>query len=167
MDRKILFPLVIGDTLDEVATWAEQQESSTDDEKELLIKVSKKSREIYAGCEVDDMQMQIVIRLPATYPLEGVKVDGINRVAVTEKKWQNWLMITQGVITFSVRLPTPFFFPMTVPTDRLPLVISCSVLTESPEWLHNRRPYCLQEKRNRGTEGTNRVRHLLLDHIRG
>jgi hypothetical protein len=96
-------PLVISDTLDEVAAWEEQQEVASEDERELLIKVSKKSREVYAGCEVDDMQMQIVIRLPGMYPLEGVKVDGINRVAVSEKKWQSWLMITQGVITFSVR----------------------------------------------------------------
>lgn len=94
---------MISDTLDEVAAWAEQQEVASEDERELLIKVSKKSREVYAGCEVDDMQMQIVIRLPGMYPLEGVKVDGINRVAVSEKKWQSWLMITQGVITFSVR----------------------------------------------------------------
>jgi len=45
--------------------------------------------------------MQIVIRLPAVYPLEGVKVEGINRVAVDEKKWTSWMMITQAVITFS------------------------------------------------------------------
>jgi hypothetical protein len=48
------------------------------------------------------MMMQIAIRLPANYPLEGVKVDGVNRVAVSEKKWTSWLMITRGVITFSV-----------------------------------------------------------------
>ena len=51
------------------------------------------------------MQMQIVIRLPSNYTLNGVKVEGINRVAVSEKKWTSWLMITQGVITFSVGSP--------------------------------------------------------------
>jgi E3 ubiquitin-protein ligase listerin len=101
--EKYFSPLVIADTLEEVATWAGQQESGSEDEKELIVKVSKNSREVFAGCEIDDMQMQIVIRLPATYPLESVKVDGINRVAVPEKTWQSWLMITQGVITFPVR----------------------------------------------------------------
>lgn len=95
-------PLVISDTLDEVELWSQQQEAPVDDEKELVIKISKKSREVYAGYEIDELQMQIVIRLPTAYPLEGVKVDGINRLAVGEKKWQSWLMITQGVITFSV-----------------------------------------------------------------
>jgi E3 ubiquitin-protein ligase listerin len=108
--EKYFSPLVIADTMDEVATWSSQQQPELEDEKELIVKVSKNSREVYAGCEIDDMQMQIVIRLPATYPLEGVKVDGINRVAVSEKKWQSWLMITQGVITFSVRHPTLYLY---------------------------------------------------------
>jgi hypothetical protein len=112
--ERFFSPLVIADTLDEVMKWSEEQESPSDDEKELIVKVSKRSREVLAGYEVDDMMMQIAIRLPATYPLEGVKVDGLNRVAVSEKKWTSWLMITQGVITFSVRLPsscTPLSLP--------------------------------------------------------
>jgi hypothetical protein len=110
--EKYFSPLVIADTLDEVTKWAEEQESPSEDEKELIVKVSKRSREVLAGYEVDDMMMQIVIRLPATYPLEGVKVDGINRVAVSEKKWTSWLMITQGVITFSVGIPFLFCSPI-------------------------------------------------------
>lgn len=113
--EKYFSPLLIEEALGEVTAWAENQESSVDDEKTLLVKVLKKSGEVYAGYEVDDMEMQIVIRLPANYPLEGVKVDGINRVAVSDEKWKSWLMITQGVITFSVcpppaslRLPIPF-----------------------------------------------------------
>jgi hypothetical protein len=105
--EKYFSPLLIEEALSEVATWAEHQGSSSDNEKDLIIKVLKKPREVYAGYEVDEMEMQIVIRLPASYPLEGVKVDGINRVAVSEKKWKSWLMITQGVITFSVRFPHP------------------------------------------------------------
>ena len=100
--EKFFSPLIIQDTLDDVAKWADDPENSTEDDKELIVKISKRSREVFAGFEVDEMMMQIVIRLPANYPLEGVKVEGINRVAVSEKKWTSWLMITQGVITFSV-----------------------------------------------------------------
>jgi E3 ubiquitin-protein ligase listerin len=117
--EKYFSTLVIADALDEVATWASKQEPESEDEKELIIKVSKNSREVYAGYEIDDMQMQIVIRLPAVYPLEGVKVNGINRVAVSEKKWQSWLMITQGVITFSVRTLLPLYFNLS-PTKESP-----------------------------------------------
>lgn len=103
LTTKTFSSLVIEETLDEVTKWAEEQEI-TDDEKELLVKVSKRTREVFASYEVDDMTMKIVIRLPESYPLEGVKVDGVNRVAVSEKKWISWMMITQGVITFSVRI---------------------------------------------------------------
>lgn len=95
-------PLIISYALNEVSTWASTQEvPASDDEKELIVKVSHKSREIFAGYEIDEAQIQIVIRLSEKYPLEGVKVEGLQRVAVSERKWQSWLMITQGVITFS------------------------------------------------------------------
>ncbi|KAK0129006.1 hypothetical protein ONS95_000946 [Cadophora gregata] len=103
--QKFFTPLVIDDTLEEVERWATNQEPPADDEKDLTVKVSKRSKEIFAGYEVDELIMQIVIRFPDNYPLEGVKVEGLNRVAVTEKKWLSWLRNTQGVITFSVSLP--------------------------------------------------------------
>lgn len=100
-------PLVIQDTLEGVAKWAEEQETTSDDEKELTVKISKRSREVLAGYEIDELMMQIAIHLPPNYPLEGVKVEGVNRVAVSEKKWTSWLMITQGVVTFSVSSAAP------------------------------------------------------------
>ncbi|CZT43733.1 uncharacterized protein RSE6_03809 [Rhynchosporium secalis] len=99
--RKYFSPIVVEDTLDEVEKWAANQEPPPDDEKDLVVKVSKRSKEIFAGYEVDELMMQVGIRFPENYPLEGVRVDGINRVAVSEKKWLSWLRNTQGVITFS------------------------------------------------------------------
>lgn len=95
-------PLIIADTMTDVLTWAENQEvNELENEKELIVKVSRKAREVYAGYEVDDMLMQIVIKLPPAYPLDGVKVEGVTRVAVSQQKWTGWLMNTQGAITFS------------------------------------------------------------------
>ncbi|RYP06375.1 hypothetical protein DL765_009522 [Monosporascus sp. GIB2] len=95
-------PIIIADALDEVADWAASQEApADDDEKELIVKVSRAAREVTAGYEVDELQAAISIRVPPEYPLEGVSVTGVNRVAVNEKKWQSWIMTTQGVITFS------------------------------------------------------------------
>lgn len=99
--EKYISPLILDSTLDEVQQWSEKQETAADDDKELIVKVSRRAREIYAGYEVDDMTAQLVIRLPSIYPLSPVSVDSVNRVAVSEKKWQSWLMITKGVIVFS------------------------------------------------------------------
>ena len=124
-------PLIISDAIGDVLKWAEEQEYTSEDEKELIVKVSKKS-EVLAGYEVDDMMMQMLIRLPANFPLEGVKVDSVNRVAVTEKKWKSWLMITQGVITFSVSLH---------------LSQSAIQTNIGAEWEHNRRSCNIQTQR--------------------
>ena len=95
-------PLIIADTMTDVLTWAENQEvNEMENEKELIIKVSRKAREVFAGYEVDDTMLQIVIKLPPAYPLDGVKVEGVTRVAVSQQKWTGWLMNTQGAITFS------------------------------------------------------------------
>ncbi|RYP43139.1 hypothetical protein DL770_011819 [Monosporascus sp. CRB-9-2] len=100
---KYFSPIIIADALDEVADWAANQEApADDDEKELIVKVSRAAREVTAGYEVDELQAAISIRVPPEYPLEGVSVVGVNRVAVNEKKWQSWIMTTQGVITFSL-----------------------------------------------------------------
>ncbi|KAM0284685.1 hypothetical protein ACHAQH_001839 [Verticillium albo-atrum] len=98
---KYFSPIIIAEVLDEVAEWASSQEAPAADENELVVKVSPMAKEITAGYEVDESLASIAIRVPAGYPLEGVNVVGLNRVAVNERKWQSWLMTTQGVITFS------------------------------------------------------------------
>ncbi|OAA76610.1 Zinc finger, RING/FYVE/PHD-type [Akanthomyces lecanii RCEF 1005] len=98
---KYYTPLIISDNLDEVQQWADAQEAPAADEQELQVRVSKAAREVTAGYEVDEAQASIVIKVPASYPIEGVTVASLNRVAVTDRKWQSWIMTTQGVITFS------------------------------------------------------------------
>ncbi len=94
-------PLIISDNLDEVQRWADTQEPPAVDEQELQVRVSKAAREVTAGYEVDEAQASIVIKVPVSYPIEGVTVASLNRVAVTDRKWQSWILTTQGVITFS------------------------------------------------------------------
>ncbi|KAI5464974.1 hypothetical protein BGZ63DRAFT_350234 [Mariannaea sp. PMI_226] len=98
---KYFSPLTISDTLDEVQQWADTQEPPAMDEQELTVKIARAAREVTAGYEVDEEQALIAIRIPPSYPIEGVSVIGLHRVAVSERKWQSWIMTTQGVITFS------------------------------------------------------------------
>lgn len=66
------------------------------------MKVRRNASEVVAGYEVDEVMASISIRIPAAYPLEPVSVTSVNRVAVNDKKWQSWIMVTQSIITFSV-----------------------------------------------------------------
>lgn len=103
-------PLIVGDALEDVARWGEAQGAG--DEGELMVKVSRAAREVVAGYEVDESVAAITIKVPASYPIEGIVVSGTSRVVVSERKWQSWVRTTQGVITFSVSpFPSPFPFP--------------------------------------------------------
>jgi E3 ubiquitin-protein ligase listerin len=102
--EKYFSTLIVQDLLDEVSQWSETQDGEPDGEKKLQVKVSKNSREVSAGYEIDDMEMKMVIRMPAMYPLSIVTVESINRVAIPAEKWQTLLRSTQGRIQFAVSL---------------------------------------------------------------
>lgn len=99
---KYIAPLIINTSLTSVAEWSSTSAKDDPDYENLTVKVSMRSREVNVGYLVDEQTMAIVVRLPEDYPLTGAKVEGVNRVAVDEKKWQSWLRNCQGVITFSV-----------------------------------------------------------------
>ncbi|EOD44469.1 putative ring zinc finger protein [Neofusicoccum parvum UCRNP2] len=98
--ERFISPHIITAALSAVSEWANSQDNAAADEA-LTIKVNQRGKEITAGYEVDEQFMTIVIRLPPTYPLAPVIVEGVNRVAVSEQKWQSWLRNCQGVVTFS------------------------------------------------------------------
>lgn len=94
-------PLIIEDALSDVQDWANSKDFEAPGEAEITVKVSKSGREVSAWYEIDEAQGGIAINLPTNFPIERVSVRGIRRVAVDERKWQSWIMATQGVITFS------------------------------------------------------------------
>ncbi|KIL95485.1 hypothetical protein FAVG1_00222 [Fusarium avenaceum] len=98
---KYFSPLIISDALDEVQQWGDTQEPPGEGEQELVVRVARAAREVTAGYEIDESHAAISIKIPQNYPIENVAVESLNRVAVNEKKWQSWIMTTQGVITFS------------------------------------------------------------------
>lgn len=98
--ERFFTPIVVAEHLGEVQAWADAQDPPAD-EKELIVTTSVRSRDIFAGYEIDDMQAQFNIQLPTNYPLQPVAVKSINRVGCSEKKWQSFMITTQAVISFS------------------------------------------------------------------
>ncbi|KAF9112915.1 hypothetical protein BGX27_002580 [Mortierella sp. AM989] len=70
----------------------------SDDLNELQIKTSKATSEVTASFQIDEATMEIVIRLPANFPLRQVEVEGLQRVGVKEARWRAWLLAVAGVI---------------------------------------------------------------------
>ncbi|KAI0998676.1 hypothetical protein K3495_g9521 [Podosphaera aphanis] len=99
--EKYISPILVDEELSTVINWAENQESPEDEGKNLIVRVAKKVREVSVGYEIDDMVMQILIRVPESYPLDLVKIESVNRVGITAQRWNSFLMTTHGVINFS------------------------------------------------------------------
>lgn len=99
---KYISPRIMTASLEAVAEWAEKSVKDDPEYEKMTVKVGMKSKEINASYEVDEQIMAIKVVLPEAYPLASARVEGVNRVAVKEEKWQSWLRNCQGVITFSV-----------------------------------------------------------------
>ncbi|KAF3767126.1 hypothetical protein M406DRAFT_61149 [Cryphonectria parasitica EP155] len=102
---KYFSPIIIHDAIAEVQKWSNSQDVSDPDEKELAIKVNYAQREITAAYAIDDggdeQSASMLVRIKPNYPLDFVDVVGLNRVACSERTWQSWLRVTQGIITIS------------------------------------------------------------------
>lgn len=102
---KYFSPIIVHDIISEVEKWSKSQDVTDPDEKELTVKVHYAQREITAIYAIDDggdeQQASILIKVKPNFPLEFVDVVGLNRVACSERTWQSWLRITQGIITIS------------------------------------------------------------------
>ncbi|KAI4714059.1 hypothetical protein J4E89_001509 [Alternaria sp. Ai002NY15] len=96
--EKYVSPPVIVAALNAVNTWSEEQAASEPDSA-FAVKVVNRAREITASYVVDEQTMAIRISLPAAFPLANAHIEGLNRVAVNEQKWQSWLRTSLGAIT--------------------------------------------------------------------
>lgn len=98
-------PIIISKALAEVEEWSKAQELTEEDEKALIIKVNYAHSELTAAYpfddDGDDHNATIMVQVKPNYPLESVDVIGVNRLGCSERKWQSWHRITNGVITMS------------------------------------------------------------------
>ncbi|KAF2711283.1 hypothetical protein K504DRAFT_480372 [Pleomassaria siparia CBS 279.74] len=96
--EKYISSPVITAALQSVTTWSDAQ-LEADADSPFTVKVAPRAREITASYTIDDQTMSMRVTLPAAFPLANARVEGINRVAVNEAKWQSWLRISLGAIT--------------------------------------------------------------------
>jgi hypothetical protein len=92
--EKNISPPVINAALESVTTWAG---TATDDT--FAVRVAPRAREITASYILDEQTMSMRISLPPAFPLANAHIEGLNRVAVNEQKWQSWLRTSLGAIT--------------------------------------------------------------------
>ena len=72
--------------------------AALDDTGELTIRASSKTREITAAYSKDEAVLEVVLRVPPSYPLRPVQVDGTRRVGVSEGKWKMWALAMRTLL---------------------------------------------------------------------
>ncbi|EWC46127.1 hypothetical protein DRE_04701 [Drechslerella stenobrocha 248] len=92
---RFISPLLVDLEFREVEESLEKADNRTEG---LSIKVSRNVREVTLTYAVDDTTMEMMVKLPASFPLQVVEVKGVRRVAVSEKQWKTWLLACQAVI---------------------------------------------------------------------
>ncbi|KAF2195646.1 hypothetical protein K469DRAFT_616389 [Zopfia rhizophila CBS 207.26] len=96
--EKYISPPVISAALASISEWSTTQ-SDSDPGSPFTVKVSPRAREITASYNIDEQTMSMRISLPPAFPLANAHIEGLNRVAVNEQKWQSWLRTSLGAIT--------------------------------------------------------------------
>jgi E3 ubiquitin-protein ligase listerin len=63
------------------------------DQENLEIRVNRITKEIITRYQVDEGEKnEMLIRLPPSYPLAEVEIDGKSRIGVTQERWNRWLL---------------------------------------------------------------------------
>lgn len=95
---KFVSPLIISKMLNEV----EQAKSKlTQKDENLTIKVNKITNEIRTIYIIDEQKMEMVVKIPDSFPLSNVMVLGPLRLGVKENQWKAWLLASQRVVSLT------------------------------------------------------------------
>ena len=97
--EKYFSALVSSEVLKKAEDWVKQQDQT--DKDAVIVKVKERAREVTIGREIDDQMLQMVVKLPEDFPLGQVHALGVNRVAVNDKRFNQWLLNVQAAITFN------------------------------------------------------------------
>lgn len=89
-------PLLIARIFEDVAL----QKSRLKDDN-MTIKANSTTGEIRSVYVIDDQTMEMVIKIPPSYPLSSVSVEGPLRLGVKENQWKAWLLASQRIISLT------------------------------------------------------------------
>lgn len=80
-------------------------------DENFSVSVSKAANEVVATYTKDETGMDLVIRLPASYPLRPVDVDCTRSLGISEVKQRKWLMSMMSFVrsqVFVMHISSPF-----------------------------------------------------------
>ena len=85
-------PGIIQHELDLVVQNNSFSSSSTTLASSFSLNAHRALREVIMKFHIEDVQMELVLRLPTLYPLRPIEIIGVQRVGITEGQWRKWLL---------------------------------------------------------------------------
>lgn len=82
-------PFILASELDVIQAASQRQSWDAD---EMSVKGSRVSREITTTYVKDECALEMVIRVPASYPLRSVEVECTKRIGISEDRWRRWVL---------------------------------------------------------------------------
>lgn len=82
-------PFILASELDIIQSASQSRSWDAD---EMSVKGSRVSREITTTYVKDECALEMVIRVPASYPLRSVEVECTKRIGITEDRWRRWVL---------------------------------------------------------------------------
>ncbi|ORX79499.1 hypothetical protein BCR32DRAFT_269438 [Anaeromyces robustus] len=92
--KKYVTPLLVSSEMNSVISTDRSQYEN------LVIKANKSRNEIIAQYVIpsEESYLDIVIRIPPTYPLKQVVIDGGHKTGVQESRWRSWILSSSAVM---------------------------------------------------------------------
>jgi hypothetical protein len=115
--KKYMSPIIIDKELQSVRAWIQEQPVPAPGEEDqgMKVKISRGAArevaskevmaEVTAVYPIDDQKMEMVVKLPSTFPLKPVKIEGVERVGLNKEEFRKLQMASQAMINFNVREP--------------------------------------------------------------
>lgn len=95
---RFVSPILISKMMDDVS---QVKNRLTEKDENLTIKVNTVTHEIKSVYVIDEQTMEMVVKIPETFPLSNVMVEGPVRLGVKDSQWKAWLLASQRVISLT------------------------------------------------------------------
>jgi hypothetical protein len=84
---------------------------------DMSVKITSLGNEVKAVYTVDEVPLELSIRLPTEFPLVAIEVKDSRKVGVTEAQWRGWVLAVQQTIMAQVRARAPLLEVSTLAAD--------------------------------------------------
>lgn len=79
----------------------------------MQVKARPNAREVAAVYTVDEISMELVVKLAANHPLGVVSVESGKKIGVTAAQWRSWMLQMTTFLTHQVRVKFQMRIPKT------------------------------------------------------